>query len=413
MPTISVLLGLPIPYANLGGMVPSLLGLNDVRHIAAALALNAAQLWRYFTVYSATANKLPGLSDLELRLNEAVEAYKAALAHHEANDSNLFYKACGLLKMFLVEASELGHRVWTRFDSTGMILGGLVVFLCLVVWVITLSLQHSLSLSNLNRWELGITAIFIIFQCGLLTFSNSYIAAEQGVVIFMMATLGCSICIRWNNPSFTHASYLLPWVPLLFPAVSRTTEILVSGHGMDPSIRLHAAHNPIIFLSSLIALAGFRVYLHQNISTMTKHAVVHVSLDCFSLICLALSWMEKRTQDDSRNGYFWMRGVLIILALGVFTSMVGPILTRQHEDASNARADCRGSLSDINAATPSRPLVAVSKALIFIMAVTGPATAATSVLFVIQVYLLHILGLVTGIHEVCLVVPLWLFHFAQ
>ena len=66
VPTISVLVGLPIPYANLGGIVPSLIGSEGVNETAAALALNAAQLWRYFTVYSETANKLPNLSDLQV-----------------------------------------------------------------------------------------------------------------------------------------------------------------------------------------------------------------------------------------------------------------------------------------------------------------------------------------------------------
>jgi hypothetical protein len=131
---MSILLGLPIPYANIGGIVPSLLGLDGVQETAAALALNAAQVWRYFSVYSSTANKLPNLPELEERLQEAIHVYKQALAHSKnGDDSNLYYKACGLFKIFLLEASELGHRVWTRFDTVGMFLGGTIILVALVL----------------------------------------------------------------------------------------------------------------------------------------------------------------------------------------------------------------------------------------------------------------------------------------
>ena len=79
VPTISFLLGLPVPYANLGSVVPSLMGFERVNETAAAMALNAAQVWRYFTVYSETANKLPNLPELQLLLEEAVDVYKQAL----------------------------------------------------------------------------------------------------------------------------------------------------------------------------------------------------------------------------------------------------------------------------------------------------------------------------------------------
>jgi phosphatidylinositol glycan class O len=44
VPTIAILLGLPIPYANLGGLVPSIVPGLQIRHMVTALALNAAKL---------------------------------------------------------------------------------------------------------------------------------------------------------------------------------------------------------------------------------------------------------------------------------------------------------------------------------------------------------------------------------
>ena len=124
VPTISILLGLPIPFANLGGLVPALIppsikAGNDAAQApvtATALALNAAQVWNYLTTYSNTANALPAepLSDLEGLLNDATSAYKEALSHPEVGDMIAYRKACGLFKQFLSEATDLGKQVWTR-----------------------------------------------------------------------------------------------------------------------------------------------------------------------------------------------------------------------------------------------------------------------------------------------------------
>ena len=167
VPTISILLGLPIPYANLGGVVPSLLGFETPRQTAAALAFNAAQVWRYFTVYSETANKLPNLPELEEQLKEATTVYKEALSQGDVDDTNAFYKACGLFKVFLVEASELGHRVWTRFDSVGMTIGASIVFLTLVVWIASLYFEAgNIRLPRNQYVEVGLSGVFVFFQSG-------------------------------------------------------------------------------------------------------------------------------------------------------------------------------------------------------------------------------------------------------
>jgi GPI ethanolamine phosphate transferase 3 subunit O len=391
VPTISVLLGLPIPYANLGGIVPTLLGFEQVSQTAAALALNAAQVWRYFTVYSSTANKLPGLPELQTRLDDAIVAYKMALAHPEADDSNLYYKACGLFKIFLVEASELGHRVWTRFDTTGMILGAAVVLVGLALCALSLFFQESFHW-GLLQWDLLLTIVFVLFHCGLLTFSNSYIEAEQHIVMFMMATLGITVYIRWNTPGALHPSRITRMLPILFPVLSRFGEVFVSGHGMDPSIRLHCAHHPLMFLASLAILAGLRVYLYRQTSQSTPNAVFHTTLDCTTLVLLALSWLEKRIEDDSRNGYFWMRGTLAILVLGVPMSLYNVLVAPISTDGRSQHTTRHLSLT--------KTVTVVSKLLIFLMAVTGPATASTVVLFVVQAGVLYTLGGVNGSLEV-------------
>ena len=242
VPTISILLGLPIPYANIGGIVPSLLrGIGSVRGMATALALNAAQVWRYFSVYSDEANRLPRLSELEEQLKTAVNMFERALAD-DADDSNAYIQACGLFKIFLVEASELGHRVWTRFDNVGMAVGMIIVGFAALISLASLSLEAgNIAIASSQRLEMGIAIVFIVVHNVVLTFSNSYIESEQKIVMFLMSVVGIAVCIRFqkdqNNFTQQRARYMHVF-PLLVPLLSRIGELIVTGHGSDPSIQL-------------------------------------------------------------------------------------------------------------------------------------------------------------------------------
>jgi phosphatidylinositol glycan class O len=413
VPTISILLGLPIPYANLGGVVPSLLGLEGVSETAAALALNAAQVWRYFTVYSETANKLPNLPELEDRLNEATKVYKEALAQEEANDSLSYYKACGLFKMFLLEAAELGHRVWTRFDTFGMVCGGVVLFLTLIVWAMSVYFStESIRLPQDQYIESGISAVFVFFQSGMLSFSNSYIEAEQRITMFMLVALGVALYLRMHGLTAGGNSGIIPYIPLLIPLLSRIAETVTSGHGQDPSLRLHLAHNPIIFLGSLATVMGLRLFMCRTLSYVSKSEMLHAAADCLILLCLAQSWIEKRNVDQDRNGYLGARLAIVLLLcftpLAVLESLQ-PLIRRVMRPTSSVEAnqsqsdkvevgtDCRETPREI---VLVRTLTVIFKLLMAVMVVTGPAVAANVLITSVQGYLMYLLSGATGFYEV-------------
>lgn len=402
VPTISVLLGLPIPYANLGGIVPSLIGSEGVNDTAAALALNAAQVWRYFTVYSDTANKLPNLPELQLYLEEAVEVYKQALFQqkNQAYDSTAFYKACGLFKTFLVEASELGHAVWTRFDTFGMMMGGSILFLALSISILSLCFVNGSNRSSSNQYiENGLSAIFISFQCGILSFSNSYIEAEQHIVMFMLQILGLVLYVRMQGVTSGGNAKVIPYVPLLIPFFSRVTEIAISGHGMDPSIRVHIAHNPVVFLLALFGLMGLRVFFHSSFPIKNKTTLFHTIIDCVVLLCLSLSWMEKRNIDQTRNGYTAIRIVIGILLLCTPVAIGQALIFNLTKIREFAKVDkhhhivCRDTIL-------VRTLVIVFKLLLVIMVVTGPSTASTIFFFSFQGWMMYLFASATGFYEV-------------
>jgi hypothetical protein len=404
VPTISILLGLPIPYANLGGIVPSLVGFKGIAHTAAALALNAAQVWRYFTVYSETANKLPHLPELQEQLQQAVSIYKEALVHPD-EDSTAYYSACGLFKIFLVEAADLGHKVWTRFDTFGMICGGTVLFFTLVFWVISVYISAGgIRLPRNHYLENGVSAVFVFFQSGMLSFSNSYIEAEQRIVMFMLATLGLLVFIRMRSVTAgRRSSSLVSYIPILVPFLSRIAELTISGHGMDPSLRQHRAHSPIIFLSSLCGLVALRIYFYTEISKKSRTGFFHTLIDCVILVFLFICWMEKQSLDQTKNGYSTAR-IAITLLIGSFPVAVfealGPVIRQVVSQNSYKESRHDDGQSNARDVTLIRALAVVFQLLIALMVVTGPSTAPTVLLVSIQGWMLYVLAGGTGLYEV-------------
>lgn len=379
VPTISLLLGLPIPFANLGALIPSVLVGFDLHSVTASLALNAAQVWRYFSVYSNTANRLPDLHILHGQLQLAVTEYKAAI---DERDDERYVSAATLFKAFLTEALELGHRVWTRFDHTGMITGILILALGGIGWslpiVMELVSQHGHKVSHVQLWEIISTIVFMIYQCGLLTFSNSYILEEDKSITFCIAVISIILTVRMQSEQDP-----LRWGVVFLPITCRIHEFFISGHGLDPSIRIHMAHNSAMFLGSLVILFAIRWVLYGRAITSS---FLHAAADGVALTCLAGSWWEKRDLDPARTGYFLSKIALIILFVSIPSSAIEAYVNIPPVGDKGTNAIVlRTSILDST-------LTVVLKVLICIMAVTGPSTASSLVLYAVQIAALYFLS---------------------
>ena len=408
VPTISMLLGLPIPFANIGGLVAELLPAprqddNDASftpNSAVALALNAAQVWTYFSDYSKTSRDLPinRLDELKELLDSATLVYKGALSdamkQDTANDSISFRQACSLYKVFLAESTDLGKRVWTQFNETGMALGiAILAFAWLAAFPLwrrsvgkdiinllrcgsnahlvnglgkkdhekchvgSLAQQSISTIQNYRLGEVAVAIIFMIFQCGILTFGNSYIDSEREVIAFSLSALCMLVFRRWFfvAPKQDMSTYL----PLAVSVCARLNDAFVTGHGLDPSIRLHAAHHSVVFLSSLLFLAYLRMRWLNMQSALA---------DILAIVCLAVSWWEKRSRDHSRNGFYMARLAIAFTSMGVLRSMHNIFQLRKER----ARKGIHNAY------------LALYRVMMFVVIVTGPSTASTGVLIVIQ-----------------------------
>ena len=410
VPTISLLLGLPIPFANLGGLVPTLFPSNKMEKrenseektpksaeslmMATALALNAAQVWNYLKTYSNTAYALPAqeLSDLESLFLEASRTYKLAL-EYDGNDSIAYREACGLFKFFLSEAITLGKQVWTRFDTTGMGVGIFLMVTGLLLsfpsWNLLTSRCTTLrsrqkyvtkqrSALTYNHIEIGVTIFFMIYQCAVLTFSNSYIDSEKEIIMFFLAIL-CTMTTTYQvlftfaNKGNVNSIYSLKvLLPFAIAFTSRVHSLLISGHGLDPMIRGHIAHHSAFFLFSLTVLGIIRLMLFPcNIyARKLSHSTI---IDLCSLAFLGFSWCEKRIDDRNRNGYLTSCFSLVLCC----TSIVNELINNR-----------------------SNGIEILFKIMIFIMVVTGPSSASSSVLFLFQAWALSKIITLSGPYKV-------------
>jgi phosphatidylinositol glycan class O len=332
-------------------------------------------------MYSQTANKLPGMPELEMLLVDAVHVFKKALEHDNVQDSIAYREACGKFKLFLMEAAELGIRVWTRFDTRGMIIGGAILFLSVILGMPICNLRKSAwrSLPRNHYLEVAVSATLMLFHCVLLTFSNSYIDAEQRIVMFSLAVICMTIC--WRNA--THDDkfgrnappVVEAWLPVTVAVLSRVGELFVSGHGQDPSIPLHVSHVPAVFLFALVGLAMIRANV-QSLSTLGG------GLDIAVLGLLALAWLEKRSSNVGRNGYTFCSIVLVLLTIGITMSVFDLFAIRGKGHATQCISD--------------GIFVLLFRLLAAIMTVTGPSTASSVLLFVIQAHVLYKMSKRTG-----------------
>ncbi|CAL1536499.1 unnamed protein product [Lymnaea stagnalis] len=159
VPTLSLLLGLPIPFSNLGMVIPELFSycpwwntasneLRQVYHKIKALRLNAHQINLYLTTYQQIASDLPAskLRTLQQQVTRAESEVQGLIttmiSQGPTNDALQKLQSLEkLYKKYIREAREMCENVWAKFDLKMIVAGILTVVLgavqglyFLVVW---------------------------------------------------------------------------------------------------------------------------------------------------------------------------------------------------------------------------------------------------------------------------------------
>lgn len=198
-PTLGLLLGLPIPFGNLGSIVPELFFIGDnwldrYRALNEALEVNVGQVLRYLGTYRERAGKQQGIT--EGLLNQFREETRNAFRHLKVAEAEglpeeelltihreTYRIAHGVLK----QASAEGRSLWTQFNLTYMLTGFGLLLLGLVVSIVGLYANHGDSLRSMPTSGTFVFMLTVVIQM-LSRLSNSYIVAEAKVITFLTAT---------------------------------------------------------------------------------------------------------------------------------------------------------------------------------------------------------------------------------
>jgi GPI ethanolamine phosphate transferase 3 subunit O len=370
VPTLSMLLGLPIPFANAGMLISELL---PPAHRATALALNAAQLWRYFEEYSQTAQRLPDLPVLQSQLDTAAKAFSHAIAQTQSDHGLLedrFTEASLHFRSFGEDALEMAQRVWTKFDISGMICG--IAMLVAITTVLAWPLRSEPWPPSSHFAEYALSCLFLAYHSILLSFSNSYIYEEETSMMFSLAVLSLLVARRL----YQVGSRQLWRGILLIPIAGRCATLFISGHGLDPSLQIHIAHHPVIFLLALSLLGGLRWHLYRQHVT---HVGIDVYFDILAMICIAISWLEKRSSDTELTGYFMCQLSILSTFLGVLSIILRPWIKK-------SKGVEPGDVVE------STALTVLTKLFVGLLIVTGPSSSSSLIVYVIQALCMYSLS---------------------
>ncbi|KAF1772117.1 Alkaline-phosphatase-like, core domain [Phytophthora cactorum] len=231
VPTLALLSGLPIPFGNLGSVIPSLFfvppssskrgessALAAFQTLNSALRLNLDQVRRYLFRYS-SASKLPERAYDQLeRIFMDIKRVENQLEQVQGGEGNSAYSKADLpllLRLhedlakqqqhYLREALSLGRSIWTQFDLCTPLSRALVAACCTglidMTWHLVLRRKRRASMSihgpaasvrilSSSISAAGVVAAVIVTLHALALLSNSYVVSEGNVMQFLSATTG-------------------------------------------------------------------------------------------------------------------------------------------------------------------------------------------------------------------------------
>ncbi|XP_009998003.1 PREDICTED: LOW QUALITY PROTEIN: GPI ethanolamine phosphate transferase 3 [Chaetura pelagica] len=187
VPTVALLLGVPIPYSNIGEVMAELFSRDDdavsaVLQQLSVYHINAKQVDRFLHSYSLVAQDLPAeqLQRLQELFSGAVEEHTQLLAQVQGATlvppdlESRLGSLIGRFQLYLREARAVCTQSWARFPPLRMGGGRTLI----------VGLRQ-----RLRAWlGLAFPMSILLFRCGAM-FSDSFVVAEARVAPFLLASL--------------------------------------------------------------------------------------------------------------------------------------------------------------------------------------------------------------------------------
>ncbi|KAF9928703.1 mannose-ethanolamine phosphotransferase gpi13 [Linnemannia zychae] len=237
VPTLSLLLGMPIPFNNLGSVIPELFlsaknPKNAILDLLRATRLNAAQVATYFESY----RELHPTSDIALAVEtefgglfEHAESFMRKLGQDPQTDIEDLVIALKLYSEYLRTSLNSCKRIWAHFDVPLMAAGGGILLASCICLLLHITIYRSVGMPpNLERFLAGGTLLGITlarYLKPLLLKIESVQESSLGLVdimVFSMSTFsiaGFLICLALNAKSFAkrdswNVLQVIRWPPL-------------------------------------------------------------------------------------------------------------------------------------------------------------------------------------------------------
>lgn len=172
VPTISLMLGIPVPFSNLGTVIVDLFdydpshsnsSLARMRQKLAALQLNAQQVQRFLHRYSKESNDLPQFElsklDEDFSLTESqLEQVLSELSSSKNMSDQALSAVADKYLHYLGRVRGLCRSVWSKFDLVTMAVGG-VVIICAFLLNFALAVCETKSTQLLAVVFLAVSAV--------------------------------------------------------------------------------------------------------------------------------------------------------------------------------------------------------------------------------------------------------------
>jgi phosphatidylinositol glycan class O len=228
VPTISLLLGTPIPYSNLGKLIPELfesIGLDS--HLKLSfLKVNVDQVMTYLDRYRLQGGVLP--TNLYERLRKKFEAFRSDAAGPLSPEGLSRVVREGL--QLLSECKAMCQSVWVEFDLNLMGAGITLFFLHLsLVLLLVFTPRNRLLTGILNNAMLLSLLLSLLggLALGCVLLALDLIPSNSGAEVVLGFSTASSIMVFGFTLLWRLRKSLLDMATLSLPDAKTTTHILV------------------------------------------------------------------------------------------------------------------------------------------------------------------------------------------
>lgn len=228
VPTVSLLLGLPIPFSNLGMVIPDLFitsrgsGASSLPYpqsvydgrvshsLLTALKSNTDQLNNFINIQNQYGNYLP--SD---QVNSLKETYQSISSQYweaiNISDTSSLTNIVDSYIKYMRKVRDICSTSWATFDVLSMLVGiaMLVVHLVAVLFIIVTGFSNYSFWSNDFKW-IDVVAGGIAILHSLSLFANSFVVYEGQMAIFLSQSLLLALLVNKVLCDFSKVVWVYP-----------------------------------------------------------------------------------------------------------------------------------------------------------------------------------------------------------